>query len=72
MKKVKSMTPIEEAKTRLPRMQESYRLVEALRDHWADIMLHALKQEGHVYLDENEYCKLKSELMQIFIGNIKI
>ena len=35
--------------------QESYRLCEQLREHWADIMLHALKENGHVYLNQDEY-----------------
>ena len=52
--------------------QQSYRLVEGIREHWAGIMLHALKENGHVYLSEDDYYKLKGQLMQLLIGNIKI
>lgn len=51
---------------------ESYRLVESLREHWAEIMLHALKENGHVYLSDNDWYKLKGDLMQFLIGNVRI
>ncbi len=51
---------------------ESYRLVEELREHWAEIMLHALKESGHVYLDSDAFAKLKGDLMQLLIGQVKI
>jgi hypothetical protein len=52
--------------------QQSYRLVESLREHWAEIMLHALTENGHVYLDKDDLYKLKGELMQLLIGRVKI
>ena len=52
--------------------QKSYQLVEAIREHYAEIMIDALKQNGHVYLDEEAYYKLKGDLMQLLIGRVKI
>lgn len=52
--------------------QQAYRIVESAREHWADIMLDALKQHGHVYLDADDYYKLKGDLMQLLIGKVKI
>lgn len=52
--------------------QQAYRIVESAREHWADIMLDALKQNGHVYLSADEYYKLKGELMQLLIGRVRI
>lgn len=49
-----------------------YRLCESLRDQWAEIMLDALKHNGHVYLDEDAYYKLKGDLMQLLIGRVVI
>lgn len=51
---------------------ESFRLVETIREHWAEIMLHALKENGHVYLNSDDYYCLKGEIMQILTGKIKI
>lgn len=52
--------------------QQSYKLVESLRDQWAEIMLHALKEHGHVYLDDTAYYKLKGDLMQLLIGQVRV
>lgn len=52
--------------------QESFRMVENIREHWAEIMLHALKENGHVYLSEDEYYTLKGEIMQVLTGRVKI
>ena len=52
--------------------QQSFKIVESLREHWADIMLHALRENGHVYLDGDDLYKLKGELMQLLIGRVKI
>lgn len=51
---------------------EVYKITEELREKWADIMLHALKENGHVYLDEDAYYKLKGDLMQLLIGRIVV
>ncbi len=52
--------------------QRIYKLTEELRAEWADIMLYALKQNGHVYLSEDAYYKLKGELMQILVGKVPV
>lgn len=52
--------------------QQSFKLVESVREHWADIMLHALTENGHVHLDRDDFYKLKGELMQLLIGKVKI
>lgn len=52
--------------------QQAYKLVEAVREHWADIMLHALRENGHVYLGTDEWYALKGELMQLLIGKVRI
>lgn len=56
----------------MDKAQRSYKIVEELREHWADIMIDALKAYGHVCLDENAYYKLKSDLMQLLIGRVQI
>jgi len=52
--------------------QQCYRLAESMREQWADIMLHALKENGHVYLTDDEYYRLKGDLMSLLIGRIKV
>ena len=56
----------------LPFSEQSYKLVESIREHWAEIMLHALTENGHVYLSDDDRYKLKGELMQLLIGSVKI
>lgn len=52
--------------------KQSFKLVESVREHWADIMLNALIQNGHVSLSDDEVYKLKGELMQLLIGRVKV
>lgn len=49
-----------------------YKSLENLREQWADIMLDALKQQGHVHLDEAAYYSLKGDLMQLLIGRMLV
>lgn len=58
-------------RTRQADSHRIYRSLEALRERWADVMLEALKNEGHVYLSTDEYYKLKGDLMQLLIGRIR-
>lgn len=49
-----------------------YRACEELREQWADVMLDALIQNGHVSFTKDEHARLKGDLMQLLIGRMKI
>ena len=49
-----------------------FQMQESLREEWADLMLLALKENGHVYLSNDEYHNLKEKIMQLLIAQVRI
>jgi hypothetical protein len=49
----------------------AYRLREELRDHYADVMLAALKEAG-VHLSVDEYYSLKEKLSDVLRGQVTV
>ena len=50
----------------------AFRLRESLREECAGIMLDALKKDGGVYLSDDEYYRLKDQLMTLLIGRLNL